>query len=75
MPAAAALVAVRLSVLDVLVLDDPKLAATPAGRPEALRATTPVKPFNPAIVTVLVALDPAVKERELAEGTRLKLGD
>ena len=44
-PNAAVLVAVRVSVLVVVVLLGLNNAVTPAGRPEAARLTLPLKPF------------------------------
>jgi hypothetical protein len=60
LPVAAALLAVRVSTLDVVALVGLKAAVTPLGRPDADSATLPVNPFCGAIVTVLVPAAPCV---------------
>ena len=57
-PVAAVAEAVKVSVLVPVVEDGLKLAATPLGRPLALKATLPVKPLPGVTVTVLVAVPP-----------------
>jgi hypothetical protein len=57
-PAAAALLAVSISALVVVALAGLKAAVTPLGRPEAARATLPVKLFFGVIVMVLEPLAP-----------------
>lgn len=44
-----------------------KLAVTPAGRPETLKVTVPVKPVNPLTVSVDVVLPPAAAVTEVGE--------
>ena len=61
-----------LVVLVAAALND---AVTPAGSPETARATLPAKPFWPATLMVLLALEPpTVRDNELAEEERLKPG-
>lgn len=55
-PVDAVLAAVRVSVLDEVVLEGLKVAVTPLGRPDADRLTVPLKPFTGLTVIVLVAL-------------------
>jgi hypothetical protein len=57
-PVAAMPLAVNVKVLDVLALTGLKEAVTPAGRPEAEKATEPVKPGSGAIVMVVAPLVP-----------------
>jgi hypothetical protein len=57
-PKAAVPVAVRVSVLVEVVGFGLSPAATPLGRPEALKLTLPVKPFKSFTVMVLVPLLP-----------------
>lgn len=58
----------------MLVLAGLKAAVTPDGSPEIARLTVPEKPLAPAILTVLVEMDPAARETVTAEDERLKLG-
>jgi len=68
----AALVAVSLSTL----LPDPgagrvagvKAAVTPLGNPVTEKATAALKPPLTATFTLMLLLDPAVSEREFADG-------
>jgi len=55
----AELLAVSVSMLAVATVAGLNDAVTPAGRPDAVRFTEPVKPFCPLIVIVLLALVPA----------------
>ena len=74
-PTAEVPAAVRVSVLVVAVglgLND---AVTPAGRPEADKATLPVKPNCGVIVMVLVLLVPCVIVMLLKEVEREKFGE
>ena len=73
-PVAAVLLAVSVSTLEVV--DDVGLneAVTPLGRPDAVKATVPVKPFSGVTVTVSVALLPCVTESVEAESPSVKLG-
>jgi hypothetical protein len=59
-PVAALLLAESVSVLLVVVVAGLNEAVTPAGKPDAVRPTLPVKPFNAATDTVLVPLLPCV---------------
>jgi hypothetical protein len=54
-PALAVLLAVRVSVLVLLVDVGEKVAATPLGRPDSERFTAPVNPYCGVTVTVDVA--------------------
>jgi hypothetical protein len=56
-------------VITPLVLND---AVTPAGRPDALNPTVPLKPFFGVTVIVLVPLAPGASVNELGEAARLK---
>jgi hypothetical protein len=57
-PVVAALVAVRVSVLEPVVGFGLNPALTPPGRPEAVKLTLPLKPFCGVTVIVLVAFAP-----------------
>jgi len=57
-PVVAVLLAVSVSVLELLVLAGLKLAVTPAGKPEADKFTTPLNPFCPLMLIVVVPLVP-----------------
>jgi len=57
-PVAAVPLEVTVNVLDVVVLAGLKEAVTPEGRPEADKATEPVKPGCGTIVTAVAALLP-----------------
>ena len=74
-PVVAELLAVSVSTLEVV--DDVGLneAVTPLGRPDAVKATVPVKPFSGVTVTVSVALLPCITESVEADGASVKLGD
>jgi hypothetical protein len=67
------LLAVKVTVLLVLVLAGLKAALTPAGSPEALRLTEPVKPpaFTTVIVTAALALTGSVRLALDAERVKL----
>jgi hypothetical protein len=73
-PAAAALVAVKVTTLEAVAGFVAKLAVTPEGRPVAARVTLPVKPFAPARVMVSVAVPPWATETVGAVAARVKLG-
>jgi hypothetical protein len=57
-PVVAVLLAVKVTVLLVVVLPGLKEAVTPLGRPEADKLTLPVKPFVGLTVMVLLPLLP-----------------
>jgi hypothetical protein len=57
-PVAAPALAVSVNVLVLVVLPGLNDAVTPLGRPEADRATLPVKPFSGVTVIVLVPAVP-----------------
>src|SRR5450432_3245798 len=59
-PLVAFAAAVRVRVLEVVVGLGAKAAVTPAGNPEALKVTLPLKPFSPEMVMLLVPLLPCV---------------
>lgn len=65
---------VSVSTLVVEVVDGLKDAFMPAGRPEAVSCTFPLKPFSPTTATVLLALPPAGTMSELLETLKLTLG-
>lgn len=73
-PVAAVLLAVSVSVLELV--DDVGLndAVTPLGRPVAVNDTLPVNPFTSVTEMVSVALLPCVTESEDAERDSVKLG-
>jgi hypothetical protein len=73
-PAAAALVAAKITALDAVAGFVAKLAVTPAGSPVAARVTVPVKPPAPATVTVSVALPPAATATVGVTAAMVKLG-
>jgi hypothetical protein len=62
-PEVAVLDAVKVTVLVPVVEAGLKLAVTPAGRPLAVRATVPEKPFTGATVIVLLPVAPWLTER------------
>ena len=57
-PVVAVALAVKVSVLLLLAGFGLNAAVTPLGRPDAERATLPVKPFNGVMAIVLVPLLP-----------------
>ena len=71
---AAELVALRVMVPGVLALAAVNDAVTPAGSPEAVSPTGPLKPFCGLTVMVAVPGLPAETLTLLAEGVRVKLG-
>ena len=71
-PVVAVLLAVSVSVLVLVVLDGLNEAVTPLGRPEADKATLPLKPFTPVTVIVSVPLAPWFNVRLVGESDRLK---
>jgi hypothetical protein len=73
-PAAAVLLALKVSTLEPVVGLVPGVAVTPAGKPATASITLPVNP--PASVTVMVsiAVAPSVTERVGADELRVKLG-
>jgi hypothetical protein len=50
--------AVRVSVPGVVVVAAPNVAVTPVGKPDAARATVPLKPFSGAMAMVLTPVAP-----------------
>ena len=66
-PRVAVLLAVRVSVLMVVVLVGLNTAVTPAGRPEAERLTLPVNPPSGLTAIVLFALLPSAMLRLFGE--------
>jgi hypothetical protein len=71
-PVVAVLLAASVSVLVPVVLVGLKVAVTPLGRPEAVRATLPAKLFSFETEMVLVPLRPCVIARLVGEAERLK---
>ena len=67
-PVAAVLLAVSVMVLPA------KDEVTPLGRPEAAKATLPVKPFKFVTVMALVPLAPRITVRLVGNAERLKSG-
>jgi hypothetical protein len=67
--------AVRVRTLVEVVGLVPKLAVTPAGRPEAERLTDPVNPFSGLTVIVLLPLLPCVMLRDVGEAESEKSGE
>ena len=74
-PLVALLLAVRVSVLVVVVGLGENPAVTPLGRPEALRLTLPLKPLVGTTVIWLVALLPCAILRLVGFAVRLKSGE
>jgi len=70
---AAVLAAVRLKVLVVLVLLEPRTAVTPAGSPLTKRLTAELKPFCGLTVTVVAPLPPGPMVRVAGAAARVKL--
>ena len=66
-PVAAVLLAVSVRTLLDVVGFVPKLAVTPAGKPEADSETDPVNPFRGFTVIVLVPLFPCVTVSEAGD--------
>ena len=73
-PAAAAVLAVKVNVPPAAELVGLNAAVTPLGEPEADRLTLPVKPFSVLTVIWLVLLPPGVTARVADEAERLKSG-
>lgn len=73
-PAAAVLLATNVTVLVEVVGFVPKLAVTPAGRPDADKLTLPVKPPEFVTVIVLLPLPPCETATLAGEAEREKLG-
>ena len=73
-PAAAALLAVRVNTLAPVVGLVPNDAVTPDGSPATASVTLPLNPPAPVAVTVSVALLPRVTASVEAAGTSVKLG-
>ena len=65
---------VKVSVLVEVVGFGLKPAVTPLGRPEALKVTLPLNPFNGSTVIVLVSLPPRAMVRLLGAALRVKFG-
>jgi len=73
-PGTAALLAVKVSVLVVLVMTELKVAVTPVGSPIAVRATLLLTLVASVTPMALLAVPPTRRVRLLAEDERLKLG-
>jgi hypothetical protein len=73
-PAVAVLLAVSVSPLVVVAVAGLKAAVTPLGRPEAVRATLPVKPFFGVIVSALEPLAPCATVTLVGDAARPKSG-
>lgn len=73
-PTVAVLLAVNVKTLVEVVGLVPKLAVTPAGRPEADRVTLPVKPFTLLTVIVLLPVPPWVTATLAGEAESEKSG-
>jgi hypothetical protein len=74
LPVAAVLLALRVSVLDPVVLAGLNDAVTPEGSPDALNATLPLNPFCGEIVSVLVPLEPCAMLNDAGEAAIEKSG-
>ena len=72
-PRAAPALAVKVSVLVAVVGLGLNPAVTPLGRPEALKVTLPLNPFDGTTVIVLVPLLPRAMVRALGDAVRVKL--
>ena len=73
-PAAAVLLAVRVSMLELVVGLVPNEAVTPAGSPDTASVTLPANPPEPLTVTVSAILPPAVTVSAEVAGVIVKLG-
>ena len=73
-PVVAVLLAANVSVLVPVVLVGLKVAVTPLGRAEAIRATLPAKLFSFETEMLLVPLRPCVTLKLVGEAERLKSG-
>jgi hypothetical protein len=73
-PVVALALTVKVTTLVDVVGLVPKLAVTPAGRPEADKLTLPVKPPDGVTLTVLFALLPCVTVTLAGEAESEKLG-
>jgi len=71
-PRAAALLAVKVSVLVVVALAGLNAAVTPLGSPDAERLTLVLKPLSGLTVIVLVPLVPWMRMRLIGEAERVK---
>jgi len=74
-PVVAVELAVNVATLVDVVGFVPKVAVTPAGRPEADRVTLPVKPPEGVTVMVLLPLVPCVTFRLVGDAERVKFGE
>ena len=74
-PVIAPLPAMRVRVLELVVLLGLNDAVTPLGMPEADSATLPVKPLRSLTVTVLEPLAPCAIVRLLGDAESVKSGD
>src|SRR5262249_39606377 len=73
-PTVAVLLAVNVKTLVEVVGLVPKLAVTPAGRPDADKVTLPVKPFRLLTVIVLLPVPPCVTATLAGEAESEKSG-
>lgn len=73
-PVVAVLLAERVKVLVFVALAGLKDAVTPLGKPVAVKATLPLKPFTALTVMVLMPLAPWVMVKLLGEAERVKFG-
>ena len=73
-PTAAEALAVSVNVLVVVVGVGLKAAVTPIGKPDAVKATLPLKPPTSVTVTVLVPFAPCTTVRMFGEADRMKPG-
>ena len=73
-PVVAVLLALSVKVLVPVVLAGLNEGVTPMGRPEADKATLPLKPLSGSIVRVLEPLDPCVIVRLVGEAESVKFG-
>ena len=73
-PVVALALTVKVTTLVDVVGLVPKLAVTPAGRPEADKLTLPVKPPDGVTVTVLLALPPWLTLTLAGEAESVKFG-
>jgi len=72
-PAAAALLAVSVSTLEVVEDAGLNAAVTPLGMPDALKVTLPANGLTSVTVIVSVPLEPAAIDSVVAEGFSVKL--
>ena len=73
-PSVAVLLAVSVSVLVAVVGFGLNAAVTPLGKPDTARFTLPLNPFHGVTIIDVLALDPCVALKLLAEADKVNVG-